>query len=242
MEIAEGVHSISQPQGGQVHCFLLESSDGLTLIDSLWDNDGGRILAEIQRIGRQVGDLKHIVLTHAHRSHLGGLASLKELSKAEVFCHPWEVDIVEGDRVAQPVPILPMRPILAYYRVYPLQLGAALGLGKHPPCHVDVPIGGGDRVGPLQVLHTPGHTPGHLAFYWPERKIVFTGDTVVTYPLFSAGWPAFTLNGKQARASLCQLSELHVDVAGVGHGEAINGAAAERMHSLIEAADEQRKA
>jgi glyoxylase-like metal-dependent hydrolase (beta-lactamase superfamily II) len=107
---------------------------------------------------------------------------------------------------------------------------------------VDVPIGGGDRVGPLRVLHTPGHTPGHLAFHWPERRIVFTGDTVVTYPLFSAGWPAFTLNRKQARASLCQLAELAVDVAGVGHGDAIDGAAAERMHSLIEVADAQRTA
>jgi glyoxylase-like metal-dependent hydrolase (beta-lactamase superfamily II) len=239
MEIARGVYSIGQDAGGQVRCFLVDDGRRLTLIDTLWDGDGGRILEEIRRIGRKVTDLQHIVLTHAHRSHLGGLAALKAASGATVLCHGWESDIVEGDRVAQPVPLLPMRPVRAYFHVYPLQLGAALGVGKHRPCRVDGLLGDGDRVGPLQVIHAPGHTPGHLAFHLPEQRVLFVGDAVVTYPLFSAGWPAFVLNHRQAYDSLVRFAELRPDVAAVGHGDAVRDGTAERLEALTETAYDQ---
>jgi len=239
MEIAPGVHSIGQDKGGQVRCFLLDDGRALTLIDTLWDIDGHRILDQIKRLGRTATDLKHIVLTHAHRSHLGGLAALKRISRALVCCHPWEADIVQGERSAQPVPILPMRPLRIYYRVYYLQLGAALGLGRHPPCPVDRALDDGDQIGPIQVVHTPGHTPGHLAFYWAERRTVFAGDAVVTYPVLSAGWPAFVLNRTQACASLGRMEQFEPEVIAVGHGDAITEDATERLHTLTQEAYQQ---
>ena len=239
MEIAPGVHSIGQEKGGQVHCFLLDDGRALTLIDTLWDADGHRILDEIKRLGRDATDIAHIVLTHAHRSHLGGLATLRQKSRALVCCHAWEADIVQGERRAQPVPILPMRPLRVYYRVYHLQLGAALGIGRHQPCPVDRALDDGDEVGPIQVVHAPGHTPGHLAFYWPQRRIVFAGDAVVTYPIVSAGWPAFVLNRKQAHASLSRMAQLEPEVVAVGHGDAIAEDATERLHALTQQAYRQ---
>ena len=239
MEIAPGVHCIGQKEGGQVRCFLLDDGRALALIDTLWDTDGHRILEEIKRLGRSATDLKHIVLTHAHRSHLGGLATLKQVSRALVCCHPWEADIVQGERRAQPVPILPMRPLSVYYRVYQLQFGAALGLGRHPPCPVDRALEDGDQIGPIQVIHAPGHTPGHLAFYWPERRSMFAGDAVVTYPIFSAGWPAFVLNRKQAHASLRRMEQFEPEVIGVGHGNAITEDATERLQTLTQQAYQQ---
>lgn len=242
MEIAPGVHSIGQDKGGQVRCFLLDDGKALTLIDTLWDTDAHRILDEITRLGRRASDLKHIVLTHGHRSHLGGLATLKRMSEALVCCHAWEADIVQGERRAQAVPILPMRPLRAYYRVYPLQLGAALGIGRHPPCPVDRALDDGDEVGPIRVVHTPGHTPGHLAFVWPGRRIAFAGDAVVTYPLLSPGWPAFVLNRRQAHASLRRLAQLEPEVIAVGHGDAITQDATECLHAVTEQAYEEWKA
>jgi glyoxylase-like metal-dependent hydrolase (beta-lactamase superfamily II) len=242
MKIAHGVYSIGQRKGGHVHAFLLEEDEGLTLIDTLYDTDARLILNQIKSIGREVTDLKRILLTHGHRSHLGGLAILKILSGATIYSHSWEADIIAGERTAQPVPLWPMRPPQAYWRVYHLQLGAALGRGKHPPCPVDEPLGeqalkDESTVGPVRVIHTPGHSPGHLAFYWPERQVLFAGDAIATYPIFAAGWPAFTLNPVQHRASLERMAQLDVDVVAVGHGEPITEGAAERMRSLVEGAD-----
>jgi glyoxylase-like metal-dependent hydrolase (beta-lactamase superfamily II) len=234
MEIAAGVHSMDQSTGGHVHAFLLDDGKDLTLIDTLFDTDAGRILDRISALGRSVGDLKNIVLTHAHRSHLGGLAVLKGLSGATVYSHAWEADIIAGERVAQPISPIPMRPLRTYWRVYYLQFGAALGRGKHPPCPVDATLGDGDRIGPVEVIHAPGHTPGHLAFWWPERKVLIAGDAIATYPVFAPGWPVFTLNPTQHRASLERMAGLDPEVLAVGHGDPLTAGAAVRLRSLVE--------
>ena len=63
-------------------------------------------------------------------------------------------------------------------------------------------------MGPLQVLHAPGHSPGHLAFYWPERRLLIAGDAIATWPDFSAGWKAFNLNKSQHAESLSLMAKL----------------------------------
>lgn len=230
MEIAPGIYSIGQWMGGHVHAYLLDDGSGLTVIDTLYDTDGGRILREISRIGRTVADLQHIVLTHAHRSHLGGMAALKRLSGATVCAHAWEADIIAGEREAQRVSPIPKRPL----RVYPIQFGLAVGFGKHRPCQLDRVVADGDRIGPLQVIHAPGHTPGHLAFYWPERRALFAGDAVATWPEFAAGWPGLHLNMTQLWVSLRRLAQFDAGVLAVGHGEPIARGGAERLRALVQ--------
>lgn len=238
MEVAPGIQDLSQAMGGHVHAYLVDESDGLTLIDTLYDTDGHRVLDGIRRLGRQPEDVQRIVLTHAHRSHLGGLAALKRATGATVCAHSWEADIISGERKAQPKisALIPMQPIRTYWRIYYLQLGMALGIGKHPPCPVDRTLVDGDRVGSLQVLHTPGHSPGHLAFWWPERRTLFAGDAIATWPDFAPGWSAFNLNERQHRESLQRLAELDAEVLAVGHGRPIVAHAAARVRSLIDGA------
>ncbi len=97
VETVPGMHAIGpsshgQRQGGYSRAYLFEDVDGLTLVDTLWDTDAHMILEYLWRIGRTPRDIKHIVMTHAHRSHLGGLATLKALSGATVHSHPEEAE------------------------------------------------------------------------------------------------------------------------------------------------------
>jgi glyoxylase-like metal-dependent hydrolase (beta-lactamase superfamily II) len=232
-QIAPGVYSMTQNKGGHVHAFLLDNGTDLTLIDTLFDTDARQVLDRIGSIDGTIEDLKRIVLTHGHRSHLGGLATLKRLSAATVYSHEWQADIIAGERPAQPVTIIPMLPLSTYWRVYYLQFGAALGRGKYPPCPIDSTLKDEDMVGPVRVLHTPGHTPGHLAFWWPERRVLFAGDAIATYPQFEAGWPAFNLNPTRQRTSIRRMADLEAEVVAVGHGDPITGGATERLHSLV---------
>ena len=236
MEIASGIHSLGQRRGGRVHAFLLDDGHDLTVIDTLFDTDSGRILSAISRLGHTPRDLKQIVLTHGHRSHLGGLAALKRLTGATVHAHGWEADIIAGERKAQPVTWHPVRPVRTWWPTYSFQLGINLGFGTHPACPIDRAVADGDAIGPLQVIHAPGHSPGHLAFYWPERRALFAGDAIVTWPTVAPGWPAFNLNPTQHRASLNRLAGLDVSVIGVGHGEPIVQDAAEQLQTLAHAA------
>ena len=229
-EIAPGVWSLGHKKGGRVHAFLLEDGSELVLVDTLFESDGRGVIEGIERIGRRVTELRHIVVTHAHRSHLGGLATLRRLSGATVYAHEWEADIVSGDRSAQPVSVWPKQTI----RLLPFHVGLALGRPKHAPCPVDESVDEGDAIGPLQVLYAPGHSPGHLAFHWPERRFLIAGDAIATWPAFGGGWKGFNLNEEQHRESLRRLAGLEADVVGVGHGEPIVGGAADRVHELTE--------
>jgi glyoxylase-like metal-dependent hydrolase (beta-lactamase superfamily II) len=242
MEIAPGIHSIGQRAGGRVHAFLVDAGGELTLIDTLYDTDARPLLEYLQRIRRSVTDIKRIVLTHAHRSHLGGLRALKRISAAPVYAHAWEADIVEGKRKAQPVTLRPTRPFRLYREVYyPFQIGLALGFGKHPPCPVDEALGADDALGPLQVVHAPGHTPGHVAFFWPERGALFAGDAIATWPELAPGWPAFTLNRVDHAATLRRFAALGPRIVAVGHGEPITRGATEQLDAVVARAEEDAR-
>jgi glyoxylase-like metal-dependent hydrolase (beta-lactamase superfamily II) len=231
VELAEGIHYIGGTKGGWVRAFLIEDGRDLTLIDTLYPEDPSVVLGEIRSLGRSPSDLKRIVLTHGHRAHLGGLSALKRASGAKVFSHAWEADIIGGKRKAQPVSIIPQRPLRVYI---PFQLGLALGFGAHPPCPIDETLDDGAEIGGFQVLHTPGHSPGHLSFYSAERGVLISGDAIATWPRFEAGWPAFTLNSAEHRASIRRLAALEPKVVGVGHGDPIKAHAAGWVHTLVE--------
>ena len=209
MELAPGVYSIGQRKGGRVHAYLFEHGGELTLIDTLFDTDARVVLDYLRGIGR-----------------------LKQLSGATVHAHAWEGDIIAGERLAQPVSMRPRGPL----RTYPFRIGLALGRPKHVPCPVDQAVQEDDQVGPLRVLHIPGHTPGHLAFHWAERGVLAVGDAIATWPQLDAGWPGFNLNEEQYRASLRRLAQLEANVVAVGHGEALAEGAAEDVHAAVDRA------
>jgi glyoxylase-like metal-dependent hydrolase (beta-lactamase superfamily II) len=231
MQIAPGIHSMWQKNGAYVHAFLLDDGQGLTLVDTLFDTDAHRVLAELEAMGKTPKDIKHIIMTHAHRSHLGGLAVLHQLSGAPVYAHEWESDLINGEREAQQVSWLPHPP----YRTWPLQIALNLGIGHHPPVTVDNFIHDGDRIGPLTVVYAPGHSPGHLAFWWPERRALIAGDAVCTWPSFRLGWRGFTLNRKQHERSLHRLAELDSEVLCVGHGEPLSMGGAQQIRAALDA-------
>ncbi len=230
MDLAPGIVCIGDRTRGYVRAFLVADGTDLTLVDTLGDPHPHLILAEIRRLGRSLSDLKRIWLTHAHFSHLCGAKALRDLTGAKVCSHAWEADIVEGHRKAQRVSIVPKRPRRAYI---PFQLGLALGLGDHPHCPVDDVLGDQHQEGGLTVLHTPGHTPGHLAFWAEKHKVLLSGDAITTWPEFAGGWDSFTLNKVQQKDSLRRLAALIPEAVGVGHGDPITEDAAARLDSLL---------
>lgn len=233
-ELAPGAHQIGPTRGalrkgGYSRCYLFEGDDGtLTLVDTGWDGDAAGILRYLDDIGRSPAEIAFIALTHYHRSHLGGLARLAQLSGATVACHASEAAVIEGKRRAHPIQLLPLRP----FRLIMFRIVSWTPLYKHAAWTVTRHLEEGDRIGPLTVYHTPGHTPGHLAFHY-KSSVLAVGDAVATWPRFAAGWPGFNLDEPEYRRQLVRLVRMAPDVVCTGHGDAIVENAAERIRSLV---------
>ena len=89
-QISPGVYQISP---SYYNVYLIDS-DELILVDVGDPNSANAIQKAVQSIGKQMTDICHILLTHCHRDHAGGLAKIKQMTGAPVYMHPIEATAV----------------------------------------------------------------------------------------------------------------------------------------------------
>ena len=180
--------------------------------------------------GRQAGPdldlqaLRRIVVTHSHYDHVGSLLALKQAVAAQVLAHRDEVPfLTQAKRIPRPAGV----PGVLFWLSEPLFRAPAIAVDQ-------VLLDGSMIEGTgLQVVHTPGHTPGHICLYHAGRKALFTGDGLVNNQgKLSGPVPFFSSDIKQARASLTRLAELDIETFYFAHGETMRGISKEILRSL----------
>lgn len=141
----------------QTNCYVLacEETKKAAVIDP---SDSGQQIADV--VTQNGWEVSHILLTHSHFDHVGGLAELKEATNAPVYIHSEAVSMLE---VAA-------------------QSAARWQIQMKQPQPADHMLAEGDtiKVGnqKLEVLFTPGHAPGHVCFYLREHDVLFDGDVL----------------------------------------------------------------
>jgi glyoxylase-like metal-dependent hydrolase (beta-lactamase superfamily II) len=145
--------------GGFVNAYLVDEDDGMTLIDTTFGRGAAKaILAQAKR------PIVRIILTHAHQDHVGGLDALAaELSDSEVLISARDAKWMAGDLEPEPG-----EPEDAKVNAYSADT---------KPTRTIAP---GERIGSLEVLAAPGHTPGQLAFLDTRDRTLFAGDAYTT--------------------------------------------------------------
>ena len=229
-QIVPGVYLIEGLRSNSASVYLLTSGEGLMLVDSGLPGAVDQIAGQLEERGHTLSDLQAIVLTHSHGGHTGSAADLALRSGAQIMAHHDEVPYIE-----QTVPL----PFSSLVKHLLNRLGDRL-LFKRTPCKVDRALKDGDVIealGGLRVIHTPGHTPGSIALYQPERQILFCGDVFFNKnPLtgregLRLSPSLFTLDIAQMRESARKLAALPVDVLCCGHGGPILKGTEEQMRT-----------
>jgi len=209
-----------------MNCYLVEDDDGLTLVDSTMSSPAD----DVALIAKQVGkELRRIALTHAHGDHVGGVAGVRtRFPGVEVSISERDARLLAGDKsLLQGEPQTEVKGYFVKVDWKPDRL-----------------LKPGDRVGSLEVVASPGHTPGHVAFIDVRDRTLIAGDAFQTRggiavsgvlrPLFP--FPAMaTWNKQAALPSAVALRGLQPSLLAVGHGNALREPAA-AMDGAIEAA------
>jgi glyoxylase-like metal-dependent hydrolase (beta-lactamase superfamily II) len=201
VELAPGLHAVSLLSS---RGFLITEPE-LTLIDAGLPGSGRPLERYLARIGRSMGELRRIVCTHGHPDHIGGVREMTAHTDAEVLMHPADI---AGLKVTlrEAWNARDRGKLIAWFTRGP---------------HAATPIDEGDVIpvlGGLQVIHTPGHTPGSVCIYARQHRILFTGDALqvikgkVTFPhrYFSSDFP-------MACASIERLTQYDVRTIAFSH-------------------------
>jgi glyoxylase-like metal-dependent hydrolase (beta-lactamase superfamily II) len=147
---------------GFVNAFLVNEEDGLTLVDTTVAGGAGAILRAAQGLGAPI---VRIVLTHAHSDHAGSLDALAaRLPGAEIVMPARDARILAGDRSLDPgEPGTKLKGSYPKVRTRPTRTVTA-----------------GARIGSLDVLAAPGHTPGQIALIDARDRTLIAGDAYST--------------------------------------------------------------
>src|SRR5947207_5037836 len=205
------------------NCYLLREDDGFTLIDTTISGQVQTIIQEANKLGLPIA---RIVLTHAHIDHVGSLDALHEaLPDAQVAISERDARFLSGDKSLDPTePQVPLR-------------------GGYPICTTKpvLLLHEGDRIGSLEVIATPGHTPGHIAFLDTRDRAVIAGDAFQTqggvavsgtfellFPLPALATWHKGLSLESAR----KLLALQPSMLAVGHGRVLSNPQISMEHAI----------
>jgi glyoxylase-like metal-dependent hydrolase (beta-lactamase superfamily II) len=213
---------------GMVNCFLVREDDGFTLVDTGLRGTAPGILETARRLHAPI---RRIALTHAHIDHVGALdAIVRQIPGVELAVGRRESRLLTRD-----------------FSLDAGETGKKLigfpGANSRPSRLLD----DDDRLGSLQAIFTPGHTPGHMAFLDLRDGSLIAGDAFTTQtglivagvfkPLFP--FPAlFSWNREYAAESGRKLRNLKPTRLAVGHGKTIESPLA-AMDKAIELAFQQ---
>ncbi len=191
-----------------VNAYLVREDDGFTLVDTTVPRGAGALLDAAAEAGAPI---RRVALTHGHGDHVGSLDELRGRLDGELEVSMPELDarIHAGEKVVE---------------------GKLPGSWPDLETAPDVRLEPGDRVGSLEVVGAPGHTPGHVAFLDTRDRTLLAGDVFTTYggaavashftfpfPLAAMATWDKELNLESARV----LRALEPVLLAVGHGPAL---------------------
>lgn len=238
-ELVPGLWDVDTLPG--VHAYLWVWEQGVTIVDTGPPGHAHAFLNGITALGYPVDQVRRIIVTHGDADHAGNARDLARETGAPVGCHAVEKILLEHPERRKPAPNLlglAVRPLYA--------LASSLPPLRTPPVRpTELYVDGQELPEGFVVVHTPGHTPGHISLVHRERRILIAGDALNNRGGRLHLPPRiFTPDPDNALRSLQRLVRKyadHIDVAVFGHGPPILQDAGTQIAAFVAQVSEQTR-
>ncbi|MGO4529833.1 MBL fold metallo-hydrolase [Paenibacillus sp. 2TAF8] len=227
--------NIPTPSGNSpIHPVLLHDEAGYTLVDTGMIGQFAELQATLEDLNVPLSDIKRVIITHQDIDHIGNLGALLDaIQGLEVWAHADEIPYLTGAK-----PLIKFTPERRAMLSAPVLALADQLLMQLPEINIDRTLADGDILplqGGIQVIHTPGHTPGHLCLYLGEQQLLLAADElrVVDDELVGPAPPA-TPDMPEALRSMKKLTGLTVDKVLCYHGGEYTQQPEKRIAELAE--------
>ncbi|CAN5233386.1 MBL fold metallo-hydrolase [soil metagenome] len=228
VQVADGVWRIPTAPADLINSYLIAGADGsLVLVDAGTKRAPAALLAALDQLGRAPGELTHLLLSHAHNDHAGGLAEVQTATGAAVHTHEREAVYVREGRVPAVDRSTRGGRLLARLPGRATGFAPVAELSTFEDGAV-LPLAGG-----ITVVHTPGHTPGHCSFLHPSSGVLLTGDAIVNVRRLRWSFASACTHVALSRTSAARLGELDFSVAGFTHGAHISSGAQPAVRAFL---------
>ncbi len=213
-KLTDGIWTFTKLRVGRV--YLVEEADGYTLIDASLPNAGKTILAEMAAAGLAQERIKRLLITHAHPDHVGAVPALVAATNVEVIVPEGERAAFDGEAAIARAPGLlkPPRTVLQGMKA-------------------DRTVADGELIGTLQAIATPGHAPGHLSYWHPDKRVLFTGDVIFHTRTMRLPYKPLTVDMAMNVRSIGRLAQtVEPQMLCFGHGQPIADNATEQLQTF----------
>lgn len=185
VEIVPRVHSIDGldhpiPTVGMVSYLIEENPRDYTLVDTCFTCSIPMFDSYLSDAGIDIHDINRIVLTHLHPDHVEAANTLKRKTGAKIYSHWIEASYLSHElQYNGPPDRVALEHVLKIMGTSIDKVTEKFGNLTVRPIVIDELLKDGDMIGnTLQVIHTPGHTPGHISLYDKEHRILIGGDVL----------------------------------------------------------------
>jgi hydroxyacylglutathione hydrolase len=205
--------------GGIVNCYLIDAPRRALIDTGTASVPQGSLIPALAELGWQLSDLRIIINTHLHIDHAGGNAEMLELSGGAIHIHRADAEYTDRDKYLEKYCREALRLIgdvdqIPQSEAFQLQLlGREWGVDRQLEEGDEVDLGGDIR---LQVLHTPGHTPGSASFYWESEGWLFSGDAISGRGGRAPGFPLY-FDATDYRETLKRVRDVPVKTLAQAH-------------------------